>query len=95
MGVVPFLRTTKPAEKEARKGTGQKTGVRPPTSFVFPFLLFKQRLAWYVVRIQDTMRVILIKKHLQLPWARKQVYSSFLAQGKHISFFIMTALNVS
>ena len=44
---------------------------------------------------QDTSRVVIIKKHLFLPWARKQVYSSFLAQGKRRSFLIMNTLNVS
>ena len=44
---------------------------------------------------QDTLRAVIIKKHLCLPWARMQVYSIFLAQGKQKSFFIMNALNVS
>ena len=44
---------------------------------------------------QDTLRPVIIKKHLCLPWVRKQVYSSSLAQDKRRSFLIMTSLNVS
>ena len=44
---------------------------------------------------QVMLRVVIIKKHLCLPWTRNQVYSSFLAQGKHRGFLIMTALNAS
>ena len=44
---------------------------------------------------QGTLRAVIIKKHLCLPWARRQGFSSFLAQGKHRSFLIMIALSVS
>ena len=60
-----------------------------------PALCVGPRLGELVPRVQDTMRVILIKKHSCLPWARKQVYSTFLAQGKHKCFLIRMTLMVS
>ena len=54
-------------------------------------------LEWHfsVMYKQDTLRAVIIKKHLYLPLSRKQVNSSFLAWDKRRSFLIMTSLNVS